>query len=93
MKLDLGFNDELSSTIPTEIGNLVQLRKLLLSSTSLSGALPESLKSLKHLHIVVLMRTNLEGPIFDFALNWPEIRKNYDNDDAMLIVHPKTNYC
>lgn len=74
MHLDVGYN-RLSSTISTEIGNLAELRVLLLPSTFLSGPLPESLKNLTKLNTVSLLRTDLEGRIFDFVVKWRNLRK------------------
>ncbi|CAJ1923541.1 unnamed protein product [Cylindrotheca closterium] len=73
VRFDVGFN-RLSSTLSTEIGTLVNLQVLLVSSTSISGPLPESLKNLSQLLSVGFVRTNLEGPIFDFVQRWPNIR-------------------
>lgn len=60
--MSLGSND-LSGTIPSELGNLLNLGVLKLSSNNLSGTIPKELSKLSNLQILELDRNNLEGSI------------------------------
>jgi hypothetical protein len=60
--LDLGFN-QLTGSIPPELGNLAALRILNLSRNQLSGAIPPELGDLTDLHTLFISRNLLSGSI------------------------------
>ena len=60
--LELGYN-QLSGTIPSELGNLTNLTDLGLSDNQLSGIIPSELGNLTHLKWLRLSRNQLSGII------------------------------
>ena len=52
-KLILGYNN-LSGTIPTEIGNLKELTQIYLDNNKLSGSIPTEIGNLKNLKILLI---------------------------------------
>jgi gliding motility-associated-like protein len=60
--LDLEMN-KLSGTIPTDIGNVVNLQYISLGLNDLSGSIPSSIKNLANLRILQLYNNKLSGPI------------------------------
>ena len=60
--LDLKFND-LSGSIPTEIGNLTYLETLDLSANNLSGSIPTEIGNLTNLETLFLNLNNLSGSV------------------------------
>ena len=56
-------NNQLAGSIPSEIGNLSDLRRLLLSFNQLSGALPSELGNLTKLEELILLLNQLSGSI------------------------------
>ncbi len=61
-KLQLESNN-LSGTIPPELGNLSQLTRLFLSGNSLSGSIPKELGNLSQLETIGLYNNPIDGPI------------------------------
>jgi Leucine-rich repeat (LRR) protein len=59
-ELDLSGNEELTGTIPRELGRLGELTRLSLSETSLSGTIPVDLADLTRLQELSLMGQNDE---------------------------------
>ena len=53
----------LLGTIPTELGNLTNLRELLLSVNNLTGAIPSALGNLSNLETLIMGNNNLTGEI------------------------------
>ncbi|KAL6907987.1 hypothetical protein ACP4OV_002157 [Aristida adscensionis] len=60
--LNLGFND-ISGSIPDDIGNLINLQTLSLGGNYFTGSLPSSLCSLKNLVRLYLTRNGISGTI------------------------------
>ena len=60
--LDLSGN-QLTGTIPTELGNLTALLRLFLNSNSLSGSIPTELGNLTNLTVLYLYNNQLTGTI------------------------------
>ncbi|XLT02846.1 hypothetical protein HN51_052197 [Arachis hypogaea] len=60
--LDLG-NNQLSGSIPPELGNLTELVNMNLQSNDLTGRLPPGLGNLKYLQELRLDRNKLQGPV------------------------------
>jgi Leucine-rich repeat (LRR) protein len=56
-------NNNLSGSIPPEIGNLALLRTLALNSNQLTGPIPSELKNLSNLQEIDLVGNNLSGSI------------------------------
>ncbi len=65
-------NDNLVGTIPPEIGQLTQLRSLLLPVNQLSGSIPTTLTSISTLSVLVLTSNRLSGSIPTLG-NWPHL--------------------
>ncbi|XP_020582317.1 probably inactive leucine-rich repeat receptor-like protein kinase At5g06940 [Phalaenopsis equestris] len=61
--LDLSKNPSLTSKLPTEIGRLGKLRKLLLQSSDFYGEIPESFQGLHELQFLDLSQNNLNGRV------------------------------
>ena len=53
----------LLGTVPTELGNLTNLRELLLSVNNLTGAIPSELGNLSNLETLIMGNNNLTGEI------------------------------
>lgn len=53
--------NELLGTIPTQLGELTELKHLLLKYNQLTGTIPSELKNLNQLDILLLEQNNLEG--------------------------------
>ena len=67
----------LENTLPDSLGNLTELRELLISNTLLTGGLPGSLFSLEHLEVLVLSSNQLNSTI-------PESICNLDIENMVL---------
>ncbi|MBH08995.1 MAG: hypothetical protein CMG74_01355 [Candidatus Marinimicrobia bacterium] len=67
-ELDLSDND-LSGSIPPEIGNLTNLTELYLNTNDLSGSIPPEIGNLTNLTYLNLCRNNLTGVIPDEICN------------------------
>jgi hypothetical protein len=67
-EINLFFND-LSGTLPSSIGNLVQLQRLLISSNYISGAIPVSIGNLVNLEGLFLSSNQLTGAIPSSIVN------------------------
>ena len=57
------YRDDLTGRVPPALGNLTELRRLLLSGNQLTGEIPRELGRLTQLEILSLARTYLSGPI------------------------------
>lgn len=57
------YNNNLTGSIPSEIGKLSHLEWLYLEYNSLSGTLPESISQLQQLNSLVLSDNKLEGTL------------------------------
>ena len=60
----------LESALPDSMGNLTELRELIISNTLLSGGLPESLFDLEYLDVMVLNDNRLSGTIPESVCNF-----------------------
>ncbi|XP_006348929.1 probable LRR receptor-like serine/threonine-protein kinase At1g07650 [Solanum tuberosum] len=67
--------NKFSGTIPPEIGNLVHMEKLVLSSNKLTGALPATLAKLTNLTDMRINDNNFTGKIPKFISSWTKIEK------------------
>jgi hypothetical protein len=85
-------DNQLSGTIPTEIGNLSNLRHLNLDSNKLSGNIPSELGNLTELHDLDLSDNQLMGSIptsftnlINMASGWLNLDYNglYTDDDTL----------
>jgi hypothetical protein len=63
--LDLGDLKEITGPIPSSLGKLRQLKKLILNRNKLSGSIPPSLKNLHNLQELYLSESELSGSIPD----------------------------
>ncbi|CAI5468281.1 unnamed protein product [Closterium sp. Yama58-4] len=63
--LDLGKNPGLQGSIPTTIGNLVQLTMLILQGCNLSGPVPTTIGNLTQLVYFLVAQNQLSGPLPD----------------------------
>ena len=94
--MDIG-NNLLSDTIPSSIGNLVNLIRLSLDSNRLSGSIPSSLGNLSKLRLLSLNKNRLSGTIPSTLGNLPyalhiDLSHNYFTFDGMeLIAQKKPN--
>ncbi len=74
--------NNLSGTLPAEIGNLSQLRSLSLSNNNLEGEIPSEMGNLEQIEIIYLFKNNLSGPIpaslFQIE-SLVELELNYNN--------------
>ena len=61
--LELGYSNQLSGTIPSELGSLTNLRRLYLEDSQLSGPIPPELGSLASLEHLALWGNQLTGEI------------------------------
>ncbi|KAF8409141.1 hypothetical protein HHK36_005214 [Tetracentron sinense] len=62
-------------SIPRELGNLVNIQKLVLSSNEFTGELPVALAKLRNLTDLRISDNNFSGKIPDFIRNWTQIEK------------------
>ena len=62
IRIELGYNN-LSGTIPAQLGNLTQLEELRLYGNNLTGGIPSQLGSLTHLTVLDLGQNNLGDAI------------------------------
>ena len=74
--LDLNDN-QLSGTIPTQLGNLANLEKLLLTRNQLTGTIPAELASLTRLDILALGGNQLTGTIPTWLGNLANLEELY----------------
>ena len=75
----------IEGTLPDSLGNLTELRELLISGTLLTGGLPESLFDLEHLEVLILSDNQLSGSI-------PESICNFDINN-MIIELENNQFC
>jgi hypothetical protein len=80
--LDLQDN-RLGHVVPTAIGNLVNLRELLLRNNLFYGPLPSEFGALTNLHHLNLAKNDFEGPIPAIWKNMKELR-NFDVSSNLL---------
>jgi hypothetical protein len=67
-------HNDFSSTISPVVGDLTNLQHLKLGNNYfLEGTLPSSLSNLTNLKTFAVDLTELSGPLFDIALQWPEL--------------------
>ena len=62
-RLDLLYNNNLTGTIPPELGNLANLTTLALHNNNLTGTIPPELGNLANLDFLTLSHNDLSGPI------------------------------
>ena len=81
VQLDL-YENELSGTIPMELGRLAKLERLFLTSNTLSGAIPPELGRVTNLEMLDLSWNELSGPIPPELGNLPSLWRLalYEND-------------
>ena len=75
----------LQETLPDSLGNLTELRELIISNTLLTGGMPESLFDLEQLEVLILSDNQLSGSI-------PESICNFDIDN-MIIELENNQFC
>ncbi|MEG1634557.1 MAG: hypothetical protein RR388_02915, partial [Rikenellaceae bacterium] len=89
-------NMKLSGTIPAALGNLTELRRLLLSyNYNLKGTIPEEIYSLHNLTILDLSYTGITGGLSDKVgelqkLDSLHLRKGYMNHGDLQLTGPIT---
>ncbi|PRQ31309.1 putative protein kinase RLK-Pelle-DLSV family [Rosa chinensis] len=64
-----------SGTVPPELGNLVNLQKLILSANNLTGELPVALMNLTKLTELRISSNNFTGRMPDFQESWNQLQK------------------
>ena len=64
------FGCRLQETLPDSLGNLTELRELIISNTLLTGGMPESLFDLEHLEVLILSDNHLSGAIPESICNF-----------------------
>ncbi|XP_035843480.1 probable LRR receptor-like serine/threonine-protein kinase RFK1 isoform X4 [Helianthus annuus] len=64
-----------SGTVPSDLGRLINLHTLILSSNRLTGTLPASLAELSNLKDFRIIDNNLSGSIPNFIENWRQLNK------------------
>ncbi|XP_077226946.1 leucine-rich repeat transmembrane protein kinase isoform X2 [Tasmannia lanceolata] len=64
-----------SGSIPPELGNLIDMNKLVLSANELTGRLPATLAKLTKLTDLRISGNNFSGKIPDFIQKWTQIEK------------------
>ena len=69
-------NSGLRGTIPTELGELSDLRMIALMDNALTGTIPNEFSSLTRLERVLLERNGLTGDTAEGALDWIEDKAN-----------------
>ena len=75
----------LQETLPDSLGNLTELRELIIENTLLTGGMPESLFDLEHLEVLILSDNHLSGAI-------PESICNFDVNN-MAIDLSQNQFC
>uniref|UniRef100_A0A251S3P2 Putative leucine-rich repeat domain, L domain-like protein n=1 Tax=Helianthus annuus TaxID=4232 RepID=A0A251S3P2_HELAN len=70
-----------SGTVPSDLGRLINLHTLILSSNRLTGTLPASLAELSNLKDLII-DNNLSGSIPNFIENWRQLNKLTNWDGA-----------
>ncbi len=68
------FNNNLTGSLPPELGNLSELQRLNLRSNSLTGPIPSELGNLSELRALQLFNNSLTGPIPSELANLSELR-------------------
>jgi hypothetical protein len=81
--LDIAFND-LSGSIPSEIGNASALQLLTLNANHLTGTLPVSIGNLARLQTLDVSDNNLEGPLPQELGNLGEILQLSISDNGFM---------
>ncbi|KAE8707966.1 hypothetical protein F3Y22_tig00110365pilonHSYRG00091 [Hibiscus syriacus] len=66
-------NNNLSGTLPPELGNLVYLQQLYINSCGLGGQIPSTFANLVNVQIMWASDTALTGKIPDFVGNWTKL--------------------
>lgn len=65
-----GFPSYIEGTIPTDLGNLVQLKELFLDDNELTGSVPTELGNLSSVDYIALASNNLGMFRVIFGLAW-----------------------
>eukprot|EP00253_Pinus_taeda_P011764 PITA_11764 len=79
--LDLSYNPQLTETLPRTLGNLTNLKNLVLIGCNFSGSIPDELGYLVNLEFLALNSNNLSGSIPAslgnlVKINWLDLAEN-----------------
>lgn len=74
LSIDL-YGNNLTGTLPSEIGNLVQLDTLILTNNNLTGSIPSEISELENLSVFHLDDNNLTGSIPDGVWNLTNLKE------------------
>ena len=85
--LDVG-NNRLVGTIPTSVGNLVDLKSLILAENNLTGELPSNIGNMNSVSYVDVSQNNLTGNIPTTVGNWSMIAYLHMQSNALTGAIP-----
>ena len=77
------YNNQLSGSIPEELGNLSNLTVLYLNNNQLTGSIPEELGNLSNLTVLYLNNNQLTGPIPEELGNLSNLTYLYLNNNQL----------
>ncbi|KAJ0028294.1 hypothetical protein Pint_35129 [Pistacia integerrima] len=75
--------NNLTGSIPKEIGNLITLKLLLLSGNQISGPIPDELGSLSNVTLLTLDSNNISGPLPKTFANMTRARHFHLNNNSI----------